>query len=215
LGHGVIDTTIGEHSWAVSFEGSLMRHIFVAIIFSAIGLAAQDAPSKAWTKVEKQDPLRGTQFVQYSLDGKYLTPPRKASPAIPPAIVLRCVPGSYAHGRARGKLLAGYIFVGGVVDTNVGNASTGTTVEFRLDDGKLQTYSWSHSTDFSSLFFGDMDLDILLYGHFLPHKENTNPQVRKVVLGVPEFLGGEVVMQFDMPDSSEVGDSCGVIWHKR
>lgn len=192
-----------------------MHRTFIAIILLATGVAAQDAAAKAWNKTEKQDPLRGTQFVQYSLDGKFLTPPRNASEGIPPAIVLRCVPGSYAHGRERGKLLAGYIFVSGVVDSNAGNARTDTKVEFRLDDGKLQSSSRSHSTDFSSLFFSDIDLNTLLYGHFMPHKENTNPQVRKIVLGVPEFLGGEVVMQFDMPDSSEVGDVCGVVWHKR
>lgn len=54
----------------------------------------------------------------------------------------------------------------------------------------------------------------LLYAHHLYHKENTNPQVRKVVLGVNEYLGGEIVMQFDFPDSTEVADACGVIWHK-
>ena len=119
-----------------------MRHLFAALIaFLAVGLLAQDAPSKAWAKVDKQDPLRGTQFVQYSLEGKYLTPPQNATAGIAPTIILQCVPGSYASGRARGKLLKGYIFVGGVIDTHVGNdASVHTTVEFRLDDGKLQTY---------------------------------------------------------------------------
>jgi hypothetical protein len=46
------------------------------------------------------------------------------------------------------------------------------------------------------------------------HKENTSPQVRNIVLGVPEYLGGEIEMKFDLPDSTEVADACGIILHK-
>ncbi len=35
-----------------------------------------------------------------------------------------------------------------------------------------------------------------------------------MVIGVSEYLGGEIVMQFDMPDASEVAEACGVILHK-
>jgi hypothetical protein len=48
----------------------------------------------------------------------------------------------------------------------------------------------------------------------MPHKENTSPPVRKVIIGFDEYLGGEVVMQFEMPDPTEIADACGVIWHK-
>ncbi len=185
----------------------------VGILITAI-FAICSAAAQTWTKTDKADPLRGTQFVQYALDGKYLTAPRDAASNAVPAVIVRCVPGSHSRGHLRGKFLEGYIFVGGVVDSHVSaNASTSATVEFRLDDGKLQSASWNHSTDFSSLFFSDIDFDNLLYGHLLKHKENKGQQVRKVVLGVPEFLGGEVVMQFDMPDAAEVADVCGVIWH--
>jgi hypothetical protein len=54
----------------------------------------------------------------------------------------------------------------------------------------------------------------LLYGHLLPHKENTGPQTRKLVIGLQEYLGPEVVIQFDLPDSTEVAETCGAIWHK-
>ncbi len=194
-----------------------MQDAFVVGILSTIIIGISSAAAQTWTKTEKSDPLRGTQFVQYSLEGKYLSPPRNAAPDATPAIVVRCVPGSHKSGWGvvHGKFLEGYIFVGGVVDTHVAyDSSTRANVEFRLDDGKLQSASWSHSTDFSSLFFSSIDLDNLLYGHLLLHKENTNPQVRKIVLGVPEFVGGEIVMQFAMPDAAEVGDACGAILHK-
>jgi len=35
-----------------------------------------------------------------------------------------------------------------------------------------------------------------------------------VVIGVSEYLGGEVVMQFDMPDATEVAEGCGIVLHK-
>ena len=35
------------------------------------------------------------------------------------------------------------------------------------------------------------------------------------MLGVPEYLGVQIQMQFDLPDSTEVADACGVILHKR
>ena len=191
-----------------------MKWRFVIGIVSTAVLGISGAASQTWTKTDKADPLRGTQFIQYSLDGKYLTAPRNAPSNATPTVIVRCVPGSHSRGHLRGKFIEGYIFVGGVVDSHVSaDASTSTTVEFRLDDGKLQPASWSHSTDFSSLFFSDIDFDNLLYGHLLRHKENKGQQVRKVVLGVPEFLGGEVVMQFDMPEAAEVADACGVIWH--
>jgi hypothetical protein len=53
-----------------------------------------------------------------------------------------------------------------------------------------------------------------LYRHAMYHKENTTPQVRKVVIAVSEYLGGEVVMQFDMPDATEAAKACGIILHK-
>lgn len=168
-----------------------------------------------WRHEERTDPLRGTAFSQFSLAGKFLTAPRN-SPDAQPLMVVRCTRGKDHHGHTNGKFVSGYIFVGGVVDSNVNGSGEGAvSVEFRLDDGKLQSETWGRSTDFSAIFFRGYDVFAnLLYGHHMYHNENTNPQVRKVVIGVPEFLGGEVVMQFDMPDATEVADACGIIWHK-
>lgn len=191
-------------------EGAMK--IKTAILFF---LLAVPAFSQEWKKEEKTDPLRETRFLQFSLEGKYLRPPSKAAELTSPLMVIRCAPGRFAFGHARGKFLEGYVVVGGVVDSNMQGVREGLNVQFRLDDRKLQAGQWSHSTDFSALFFSDMTFNNLLYGHLLPHKENTGPQVYKVVIGASEFLGGEVVMQFDMPDATEVADACGVIWHKQ
>jgi hypothetical protein len=183
---------------------------------------AEVGPS--WLQGERTDPLRGINYAEFSLVGKFLTPPNKA-PNAPPVLIVHCIPVSDNHGHTNGKFKDGYVLVGGVTDTNVAdNGNSFARVQFRLDDGKLQTESWGRSTDFSSIFFSHptcalcgSGYDIfanLLYGHATYHKENTTPQVRKVVIGVNEFLGGEIVMQFDMPDATEVAESCGIIWHK-
>jgi hypothetical protein len=185
-----------------------------SVLLLVIALLPTLCPSQSqpsWSREEKSDPLRGTHFVQFSLEGRYLAAPRHAPPSATPAMIARCIPGSYNHGHSKGKFLNGYIFVDGVVDT--GQAGS-VHVQYRLDDGKLQSDVWSHSTDFSSVFFSAVDFNNLLYGHLLAHKEGTNPQIRKAVVGLEEFLGAEIVVQFDMPDATEVAETCGVIWQK-
>ena len=54
-----------------------------------------------------------------------------------------------------------------------------------------------------------------LYGHMLAHKDGAGPPVRKLVIAIDEFLAGEIVMQFDTPDPSEIEEACGVVAHKR
>ncbi len=54
----------------------------------------------------------------------------------------------------------------------------------------------------------------LLYANRNYQKENA-PQVRKVVIGVPEYMGSEVAMQFDLPASRDVADLCGLILYKK
>lgn len=160
---------------------------------------------------EETDPLRDTTAVVYQLKGKFLKKPQRVTADIP-VMILKCQKGVFQHGTAAGKLVAGYIYVGDVVGS--GGASAGRVhVQFKLDGGKLQDAYWNNSTDFSSIFFSELDLNNLFYGHMLPHKPDTGPQVQKVLIGVQEFLGGEVVMEFDLPNIENVADSCGCINH--
>lgn len=91
----------------------------------------------------------------------------------------------------------------------------GVPVEYRLDDGKLQRRNWDHSTDGSGAFFSDVEFNTLVYGHFMPHKENTNPPVRKLVIGVPEYSGAQIQVEFGMPEPTAVAEACGVVLHKK
>jgi len=176
-----------------------------AIIFAVLALAS--TAFGQWTKTQDVDQLRGTQLVRYSLDGVFLTAPSHTAPDAHPTMIVQCTLGDFKFHTAHGKLVKAYIVVGTVLGSDHG--------EFRLDDGKVQQGYWSYSTDYSSIFLDETGLANLLYGHMLLHKENTTPPVKKVVISVSEHLAGEVVMQFTMPDPTEVADACGVIVHKR
>ncbi len=194
--------------------------LLIGVFFATMALA-QTPPQ--WHSEQKSDP-RGVSFTQFSLTGKFLTPPQNAS-NVNPTIFIRCIPGSNRHGHTSGKFIAGYIWVGGVMNSDVSEEGTSfVPVEFRLDDGKLQSERWGRSTDNSAIFLADPTCPLcgggyavfanLIYGQHGFRKQNTNPQIRKIVIGVDEFLGGEVVMQFDLPDATEVAEACEIIWHK-
>jgi hypothetical protein len=183
----------------------------------AATLQAPDKPGQ-WVSRQATDPLRGTSWTEFSLFGIFLRAPVHTDLPFP-MLVVKCNPGRHRYGTGylNGKIIQGFIIVGGVVDSHFyGGNSPSVHVQYRRDDGKLQDNFWSHSTDFSAVYFDSPDLRLgeILYSHGLPHKENTNPQVRKFVVGLPEYIGTEVVMQFDFPDSTDVADTCGVIWHR-
>lgn len=187
-----------------------MTRLLIVLLAAATALSGQ-----TWTMAKQYDPLREISFQQWTLRGEFLIAPRGTAPGTRPALVVRCQPGRHSFGHTRGTFLNGYIFVGSTLDASEPGAGGEVIAQFRLDSGRLQTAEWEHSTDFSSVFFSAEDLNNFLYGHLLPHKSHTNLPVKKVIVGLDQFLGGEVEMEFDMPDPSKVGDACGVIWHRK
>lgn len=187
----------------------ICKWVFAMTLFLVPMIArSQGTPAAtAWTREDKSDPLHNLQYTQFTLEGRYLIGPRGPR-AAPPMLVVNCKAGDhrYSRGRLHGKLLEGYLAVDAVLDFRDGRVP----VEYRLDKRKLQNVFWTSSTDGSGAFFSDVELDNLLYGHWLPHRENTNPPVHKVLIGVPEYLGSEIEVEFDMPSPSDVADVCGV-----
>jgi hypothetical protein len=206
---------------------SFSRRTFLLLIASTIwiicGAAAQDV--RTWQRSTVDDPLRKTSFIQFILQGKYLKAPKNQKADELPALVVRCSGKPHNLGKfvMNGRFLAGYLVSGTVVNSQVvvHDGLLGTTfpvivpVLFRLDEGKLQQQNWHTSTDNSSAFFDELTLNTLLYGHYLPHKENTNEQVHKVIIGLDEAFAGEVQIEFDLPDVTEVAEACGVVMHKK
>jgi hypothetical protein len=201
--------------------------LLVGVFFATVAPGQTPPPTETppqWHREQKTDPAGGASFTQFSLVGKFLTPPQNSSNTTP-TMFARCVPGGNHPRHANGKFIAGYIWVGTRINYDVSESGTSfVPVEFRLDDGKLQSERWGRSADPSAVFLADPTCPSceggyevfanLLYGHRGFHKQNSNPQVRKIVIGVDEFLGSEVVMQFDLPDATEVAEACGIIWHK-
>jgi len=170
------------------------------------------AQSTKWEREDKTDPLRGITYAQYTLTGKFLTPPKSSSDQ-PPLFVVKCVPGTHRKGTGAtdGKLLDALI----AIHADVVQSSRYIHVQYRLDDGKLHQEPWYSGPDPGAVVVPAPELNNVLYGHILVHKEGTNPPVRKLVLGVDEHRGGEVVMQFDMPDPDEMADACGILYRKK
>lgn len=198
------------------------------------GAAAVAQPS--WTQVDKSDPLHGTSFKEFMLQGKFLVPARQST-LTEPALVLRCQPSRHTHGKVQtnGHFVEGWITTGSVLDSSprgneidlggsVRDAAARASqilVEFRLDTKKLQQDFWPVSTDRTGVFLkqipfcGECTLENVLYGHVGWHAEGKGDQVHRLLVGVPEYLGAQIQMQFDLPDSTEVADACGIIAHKR
>jgi hypothetical protein len=169
--------------------------------------------AEKWIREDKTDPLRGTNYSVFDIDGKFLTPPKNPVDDAPRFIV-KCAPGGHKRvggGYINGKLLAAYVTVHAVL----GRRGSGAQVHYRLDDGKMHNEIWDISDDGRELFLPEIEFNTVLYGHFTKHKEGTNEPVHKLVLGVNEHRGGEVVIQFDMPDPTEMADACGALIRKK
>lgn len=185
---------------------------------------AQAVPTAVvqWQKSQSKDAFTSNESTEFRLEGKYLTAPSNVAASDPPAIVLRCKAEKHGHGSQKfeGKLEQAFLVVHTVVDAQVYRSSTvKVPVRYRLDDGKIHEEFLYPSTTYKALslqpqFCGFCVVDDFLYGHQMAHKADSSPQIKKVLISLPEFLGSDVVIQFDMPDAREVADVCGVTYHK-
>jgi hypothetical protein len=177
--------------------------ILVGILLTGVGVDAQE-----WQKTENVDAFTGNSFTQYVLTGKFLTPP-KVPGVSAPTITLQCVPGERRYAGkwySRARFIKGYFTVGAVLNNTPG----GVVVLYRLDDGKAKSALWPVSTDGAGLFPPDIELNTVMFNHFMPHKENSSPPVKKLVLMADEYLGVGVVMEFDFSQAEPVTASCGL-----
>ena len=178
---------------------------FRPVLVIALAAATAHAAAQEWQSTVKTDPLTGKSFTQYVLAGKFLTPPSEWNGVLP-SISLRCDPAGH-RGRLSGRFIDGFIIVNAVVDLTNGKSST---VQYRLNDGKVQTDDGEVGTsiDFQALSITSMFLSNILWGHEIPHKPHSSDQVHKFVIAVQQHVGGQIVMEFDMPDAEQVGAAC-------
>ena len=190
-----------------------MKASFLAL---AVCLLATSVSAQGWAKQEKTDAFSGTNLVQYTLTGRFLTPPQRGS-LDAPALVLQCVPGEAKFTKgwySRGRLVKAWIDVGASINGTV----DGVPVMYRRDDGKPQSELWSKSTDLMALFPSNLGINHILFSHDLIHKVNTSPPVHKLVLMADEYLGTGIVMQFDLADldgPDGIASQCGLAIYQK
>jgi len=140
-----------------------------------------------WRYMKEDDPLHEKIYDKFILDGKYLKSPR-IIPESGPSLVIVC------HG---GKVEQNYIVVGAVIATRnagiLGEIPSG--LEARIDGKKKSLLATGVSTDGLAFYFTRLDLHDVLKGH-------------QAIIGVSEYLGAQVVMQFDVPDPAAVLSGC-------
>jgi hypothetical protein len=187
----------------------------LGLAFLAVA-AAQQAP--VWASNPVKDAFRGTEYTQFSLAGKFVTAPLHAS-SNNPVLMLDCIPGAEGSGKHGGVLAGAFLYPGHSVADDHGSHSKNGRIrtEYRLDDGKVHAEFLDPSTDFKAVSLkaprcGNCVLDDWFYGD--AHKDASSSQVRKIVLNLSEFKGGNVVIQFDLPDITQVASACGLKNHK-
>jgi hypothetical protein len=173
-------------------------------------VSAQQKPSSApqssaaqWRRAEKPEPNRGRILIQFTLTGKFLTSPRSAAQNRP-ALLVSCVPDR--HDESEGKYSDAQLLVGSALKIDFvepPELNTGTSynqevsVQFRLNDGKAGEKQWMAGADKSSASIPKDVVKEMLRAH-------------TVVMTVREKDAGEVEMQFDMPDPTQVEKACGI-----
>jgi len=181
-----------------SFPVRLIIKIAIGLLLIASASAQEPA---GWHYIKTDDPLHGKVHDIFVLDGRYLTPPRTAVQGFIPSIVVTC---------SDGKLENTYVNVGAVIvsaGVPTGNPLSDTSntmknirlIKARLDGTKVKVLSDPRgvSTDHKAVF-------LLNTGNQLKSILNAH----QVIVSVDEYLGSQVVMQFDMPDPSPVVTTC-------
>jgi hypothetical protein len=192
-------------------------------VFGAFGIFTFFWPISVraqWIRTQVQDPMNGKSSSRFVLEGRFAEGFHPRVEVHAPAIILECRPGEFKEHnggwkslKANGKLIKGYFSVGAVVDDN------GATVlgekkilgSFRRDEEKPHDDSLSVSRSWDAVFFEDVQLRNYVYGHMLPtSKVKEHPQTKVLRVAFDEYVGGKVVMEFDLGDASDVADACGL-----
>lgn len=179
----------------------------------AFALLVPPLCAQGWDKTDKTDAFTGNSYVQYTLTGKFLTPPHDGG-ATPPNLILQCYPHEKKYAGkwySAGQFIKAYVQVGAVLN----HSASEIPVMYRRDDGKAQSDSWGISTDGTALFLSVMQADEAFYGHFMPHKRDTTQPVTKLVLMADEYLGAGIVMQFDLTGIDEIASGCGLAIYEK
>ena len=174
----------------------------------AVAQAADEAKPQ-WVLSEEENPLYGKTFDRFTLAGKYYKAPSDLV-GEPPKLIVGCMKGKFASGEFR---------LGAVANFSGTHSLKGVRqaqVDMRIDERK-KTEEWLEvSNDLKTLFFDKIQLIQFMTGRLLGHPGDPTKLAHRLVLGVVESLGNEVIVQFDMPDdAAEMVHACGLEWGRR
>lgn len=188
--------------------------LFLLIFSSILPVSAQtvsplDVVKPEWRHSKEYSPLYGKSFDRFTLTGTYFKAP-STSGSEPPKLIVGCMNGKFATGE----------FSVGAVARFAGTRSLKGVLQAQLDmriDEKKKTEEWLEvSNDGKTLFFDRIRLIQFMTGRLLGHPADSSTLTHRLILGVVEAFGNEVIVQFDMPEeASEMAEVCGLEWGKR
>jgi hypothetical protein len=166
----------------------------------------QPAPSPGgWQLAQKPDASHENSPAQFSLPGKFISRPQK-DPGTPPELAVSC-----KRRRLGKRFISAYWEVGALLKIDYvepDEIKAGTSyypkvnVQYRLDDGKEEKDQWTPGTEKASVSIPKKTLEKMLQAH-------------TVQIKVPDYTGREISVQFDIPDSSQVGATCDLPVRKK
>jgi len=174
----------------------------LAGIMLAISVLANPQPASAqvWRQAEKAD-NSGATYVQLILDGKFIKRPH-ADVSAPPSLNLTCEPLKHSTfsrpGFQNAALRIGAPLKIAFVEPQEIHGTSyyqKVQVQYRLDDRKEERENWNPGPDKNSASLSKEVLEKFLKAH-------------TVLITLDEDGQGEVEVQFDIPDSTAVGQVC-------
>jgi hypothetical protein len=173
------------------------KGLLVPIVLAA-HLGAMPAWAQSWEQSKLEEPPQGKTYYQFVLRGKYLLPPAHPD-SESPRLVVFCGAGKFAQGQFLPGAAAQPLGTPVVKDAHQ------SQVNLRLDDENTSQALWEFRNDGMALGFDQLQLKRLL-GH--PPQDSIT---KRVIVGIHEALGGEVVVQFDMPrNPAIILQTCGL-----
>ena len=167
------------------------------------------APGQKWRQSQKTDAGRGIAYAQFTLAGKYVKWPEKDA-SNRPTLEVDCRSSEQSGGLME-KFWHAYFLAGIPLTVEYVEPDAITTgisyfqkidVRYRLDEGKEKKEQWSPGPDKSSVSIPKDVLKKMLAAH-------------NVAISVNEVNAKEVSAQFEMPDSTELAQACGVGYHRK
>jgi hypothetical protein len=192
----------------------MKRLVLCLSVTFALGISCfSQTTLSEWMRADRTDSTTGNKFVEFKLEGRFLSPP-EGDDNEAPFLLLRCVPGERTVGGGNyvsGSLIDAHVHVGATLN----HRPNGLPVSYRLDDGKPRNSLWDRSSDGTAAFLPNQEVNTLFYSRATQRKSDSGQAVKRVVLSVDQYLAGNVVIEFDLPEQESTYDSCGLIKHHR